>query len=588
MGQAPDQTHCVVGGDALLGGYLAGTYPLSYQWYQDGQPVTGATHRWLQLQNLAATNAGNYTVLASNAATATMSDPINLAVSSLPYFDPALPVQQNVVPGTPLCVSVSAAGTPPLSFQSFLNGSLLTDSGTISGTATPSICFAPLNYADDGALALVETNGFGAYTGLVADLVVTPIVAWCDNSASQLLIPTGASNVVAVVAAGDHSLALRSDGNVVAWGDNTYGQNLVPAAATGVVALAEGDTFSLALKSDGSMVAWGDNTYGQLNVPTSAYGAVQIAAGTNNAEALLPNGTMVQWGSPLYPPVPVFPTNVVSISVRGGNSLALCADGSVIGWGSFSGLMATNAIAIAAGAGHGLALLANGYVQAWGSDYFGQTDVPASVSNIVAIAAGDYDSLALRADGTLISWGYANPNQPAFQPPSPGIMAIAAGCLHNLALAGQTITQTVAFGGSAMLSSGNLGSGLASFQWYYNGSAISGATNAALSLANLQCFNSGIYQVMVSNPLRVVAGLPISLVVPGLQFDPASFAYQPQSGKVTMRLFGNSGASPTVIYASSNLVDWQAVFTNATPVNPIEFTDTPPADAAQRFYRASQ
>jgi len=266
----------------------------------------------------------------------------------------------------------------------------------------------------------------------------------------------------------------------------------------------------------------------------------------------------------------------------------LCANGSVAAWGSYSAPALTNAIAIAAGDNHGLALLANGKVQAWGSDYFGQLDVPAGVSNIVAIAAGDYNSLALRNDGTLFSWGYSNNNQPAFQPPVSGISTIAAGSLHNLALAGQTITQTVPVGGSVLLSSGNAGSGLGSFQWYFNGSAIAGATNASLSLNNLQGFNSGVYQVTASNPLQVVTGPPINVMVPVLHFDPAAVAYSPQNGTVTLHLLNATGTNPVVVYASSDLINWQPVFTNAPSASPIIFTDTPPAGTGQRFYQAIQ
>jgi len=53
-------------------------------------------------------------------------------------------------------------------------------------------------------------------------------------------------------------------------------------------------------------------------------------------------------------------------------------------------------------------------------------------------------------------------------------------------------------------------------------------------------------------------------------------------------LFTVSSVNPVVIYASSNLLNWQAIFTNAPSGNPIEFTDTPPAGATRRFYRASQ
>ena len=130
--------------------------------------------------------------------------------------------------------------------------------------------------------------------------------------------------------------------------------------------------------------------------------------------------------------------------------------------------------------------------------------------------------------------------------------------------------------------------GLGSFQWYYNGSAIAGATNAFLSLTNLQGFNSGVYQVLVSNPLKAVAGPAINVVIPTLHFDPASIVWQPQNRTITMNLIDATGTNPVVIYASTNLLVWQAVFTNPPSANPINFTDTRPTGAGRRFYRARQ
>src|SRR5205809_1040837 len=68
----------------------------------------------------------------------------------------------------------------------------------------------------------------------------------------------GLSEVTAIAAGTDHSLALRADGTVYAWGDNTTGElgngtttsSSVPiqvSGLTGVTAIAAGSGFSLAL-----------------------------------------------------------------------------------------------------------------------------------------------------------------------------------------------------------------------------------------------------------------------------------------------------------------------------------------------------
>ena len=79
----------------------------------------------------------------------------------------------------------------------------------------------------------------------------------------------GLSDIVAVAAGIDFSLALRNDGRVFAWGMNGYGQlgdgsqwvnraNPVQVAGlTAVRSIAAGPSSSFAIKSNGAVVAWG-------------------------------------------------------------------------------------------------------------------------------------------------------------------------------------------------------------------------------------------------------------------------------------------------------------------------------------------
>ena len=73
------------------------------------------------------------------------------------------------------------------------------------------------------------------------------MIAWGDNGYGQTNLPGGLTNVVAIAAGWDHSLALKQDGSVVGWGDNTYGECTAPAGLTNVVAIAGGGSWSLAI-----------------------------------------------------------------------------------------------------------------------------------------------------------------------------------------------------------------------------------------------------------------------------------------------------------------------------------------------------
>jgi alpha-tubulin suppressor-like RCC1 family protein len=132
------------------------------------------------------------------------------------------------------------------------------------------------------------------------------VVAWGDDSLGQCDVPAGLSNVIAISAGGEHSLALKNDGTVVAWGNDIgpdgshAGQSDVPWNLSGVVAIAGGDFHSLAMKADGTIVAWGDNSSGQLGVPAGLTKAVAIAAGGAHSLAIQEGGTVFSWGDNLF------------------------------------------------------------------------------------------------------------------------------------------------------------------------------------------------------------------------------------------------------------------------------------------------
>jgi len=66
----------------LLSCVVAGDPPLTYQWFQDGNLLAGATNSQLFLTDLALTAAGNYTVIASNGSGSSTSAPAALVILS--------------------------------------------------------------------------------------------------------------------------------------------------------------------------------------------------------------------------------------------------------------------------------------------------------------------------------------------------------------------------------------------------------------------------------------------------------------------------------------------------------------------------
>lgn len=119
-------------------------------------------------------------------------------------------------------------------------------------------------------------------------------------------VPRGLTNVVAVAAGGGYSLALKRDGTVEGWGQNDLGQvtgtptTVFPHQTTGtvvlagtvlsnVVAIAAAGEYSLALKDNGTVVSWGHPRGMQMAVPAGLTNVVAIAAGQDFCLALTTN-----------------------------------------------------------------------------------------------------------------------------------------------------------------------------------------------------------------------------------------------------------------------------------------------------------
>jgi alpha-tubulin suppressor-like RCC1 family protein len=232
-----------------------------------------------------------------------------------------------------------------------------------------------------------------------------------------------------------------------------------------VVALAPGGNHSLVLRADGSVLAWGSNLAGELGdgaphdrehapVGVSGLGAgsgvVALASGTAHTLAVRADGSVLGWG-----------WDEAGQLGDGGANANQSTPVAVSGLGPGSGVVAASG-----GYMHSLARRADGSVVAWGGNLAGQlghgvvgagSSTPVAVSGlaagsgVVAVSAGQAHSLARRSDGSVLAWGSdafgqlgdggANADQPAPVTVSglgagSGVVAVAAGSYHSLAVRG--------------------------------------------------------------------------------------------------------------------------------------------------------
>jgi hypothetical protein len=145
------------------------------------------------------------------------------------------------------------------------------------------------------------------------------------------------------------------------------------------------------------------------------------------------------------------------------------------------------------------------------------------------------------------------------------------------------VSAQVAQGATATLSVSAKATPKARYQWHRQGTPLPGATNATLTLANFQPEQAGQYSASVSNALGAVASAPAQLQLAGpLRLSQVG---RPGQAGFVLTLHGSAGQT-YVIEASTNLVLWQPVATNAPPTGVWEFCDASLTNRAQCYFRA--
>ena len=176
----------------------------------------------------------------------------------------------------------------------------------------------------------------------------------------------------------------------------------------------------------------------------------------------------------------------------------------------------------------------------------GSPIIMASGNNPAVLAIGDLDGdgrpdlvVVNQSDGTLSLYHNMTP------PGGPPVINV------------QPINRLVAVGGRAVFSVAASGSIPMSFQWSFNGTNLVNATNAALTLTDVQFSQAGDYGVTASNAsgsaassnavLTVVATMPCDPAPPGL------VSWWPAEGNANDIISGNNGSLIGSGYASGEV-----------------------------------
>ena len=399
----------------------------------------------------------------------TASPPIDLVAGSN-----TVSVTVTALDGTTAVYQVFVIRQTPLSYT--YNSATAVPVTATSYTATGNTVNLTLNFmpAVGASLTVVKLTGNGLIDGTYDNLrqwqtviltyngVSYPFVANYRGGSGRDLVLEWANT--RLMAWGGSSTNVGQLGN----GTNANSSLAVPVDTSGVLAgksvvrTATGSSHSLALCTDGTLAAWGGNGSHQLGTTSTTNSNVPMEIDRSGA---------------------LSGKTVVAISAGFSHSLALCADGTVVGWGYNSygqlgcgsrgtgtswslpvtvdqtGVLAgKSVIAVSAGPNHSLALCADGTVAAWGYNANGelgnssaaQSNVPVAVVQtgalagkaVCAISAGGEHNLVLCTDGSLVTWGSNSYYQLGTNSPTtPGVPVAVT---QSGVLAGNTVTSIAA------------------------------------------------------------------------------------------------------------------------------------------------
>ncbi|MDA1273734.1 MAG: immunoglobulin domain-containing protein [Verrucomicrobia bacterium] len=218
----PQGRRVLAGAAVDLAVVVSATPPLSYQWKKDGQDIAGATGANLSLNNITIAAAGEYSVMATNAAGSVTSEGALVEVTQ-PVAITTQPADQTVVEGSAAGFSVSATGTAPLNYQ------WQKDGVNVTGAIAATLSVASARAADAGNYQVVVRNAAGPVASAPAKLTVNLGVKIVAQPQS-LTVTNGSGAVFTVGASGTAPLSYQWRFNGAAIAGATGSVLSVPSA----------------------------------------------------------------------------------------------------------------------------------------------------------------------------------------------------------------------------------------------------------------------------------------------------------------------------------------------------------------------
>jgi len=473
---------------------------------------------------------------------------------------------------------VGASGSATLSYQWYFNGSSL---GALANSSTLALNAVGTNNA--GSYTVVVKNNYGSVTSAVAMLTVSVPPGITTQPASQAVV-LGQNASVSVVANGTTPFSYQWNLNGAAVSAATNST----LSLTNVQATQAGSYTVVVTNVAGSITS--QVAILTVNIPAGIATQPQsqtVVQGQNASFSVAASGTTpfsYQWN-----------LNGAAVSAATNSTLSLtnvqatqAASYTVVVTnvaGSITSQVAILTVNIPAGIATqpqsqtvvqgqnaSFSVVASGttpFSYQWnlnGAAVSVATNSTLSLTNVQTTQAGSYAVVVTNAGGSVTS-----------------TVAVLTLILPP-AITNQPQSQTVAAGQSASFSVGANGAPT-TYQWNFNGTALSGAANSTLTLTNVRTTNAGSYMVVAMN----IAGSVTSAVASLTVTNPNIALSLPSGTGMTHAGFTVQFSAPVgvtyVVLASTDLNNWSPIATNVASGASAVFTNTTATNYSQRFYK---
>jgi hypothetical protein len=503
----PQSRTNVLGTAASFSVTAAGTAPLSYQWRFNNVNITGATNATLTLTSVQTNQAGNYSVVVANsfgsAASATATFTV---IATTPPTITQQPQSRANMVGTTATFTVMATGTAPLRYQWQFDGTALV------GATNATLSLANVQTNDAGNYAVVVTNDYGSVTSAVATLTVglSPTITLQPGNQTNLV---GTDATFTVAATGTAPLRYQWRLN----GGNIAGATNATLTLFGVQTGQAGNYTVVVSNTFGSVTS--DTATLTVNTPPTITQQPQSRAnvvGTTATFTVTATGTAplrYQWqfdGTAL-----VEATNAtLSLSNLQTNDAGDYAVEVTNEYGSVTSAVATLTVGVLPT----ITLQPENQTNLVGTDatftVAATGTAPLSYQwrfNNVNIAGATNATLNLTNVQTGQAGNYTVVVSNSFGPATSTTAALTVTTRPSITQQPQSRTNVV--GTTATFTVTAAGTSPLRYQWQSDGTDLVNATNATLSLSNVQTNNVGNLAVMVANNFGSVTSALVTLTV---------------------------------------------------------------------------